>query len=274
MSDVLAKICDVKREHVRQQKRRRPMSDLLEQAKAAKPPRGFSVMLHDAVATGDYGLIAEIKRASPSKGLIREDFQPVHLARAYERGGATCLSILTDVPFFQGADEFLVAARTAVNLPALRKDFMLDPYQVVESRALGADCILLIMAALDDAQARELESVARQFDLDVLVEVHDEAELERALQLKARLIGVNNRNLKTMEVTLKTTERLAPMVPTDRLLVAESGIHKPDDLARLEQVGASCFLVGESLMRQDDVEAATRELLTRPLKPSSQAQTA
>jgi indole-3-glycerol phosphate synthase len=264
MSDVLARICDDKREHIARRRAARPLADLMIAAKTASPVRGFADRLAAAVASGRYGLIAEIKRASPSKGLIRADFDPPALARAYQQGGATCLSVLTDEPYFQGRDEYLAAAREAVDLPVLRKDFMLDPYQIVESRALGADCVLLIMAALEDDHAAELAAVAREQSLDVLVEVHDEAELDRALRVDARLIGVNNRNLKTLQVDLAVTERLAPRLPADRLLVAESGLYTPEDLARMHRVGASIFLVGESLMRQDDVAAATRALLANP----------
>ena len=263
MSDVLAKICEDKRRHIEAQRRDHPLSDLEVAAKSADLPRGFARALRDATAAGRFGLIAEIKKASPSKGLIRADFDPAALARAYASGGASCLSVLTDIPYFQGDDSYLVAARAVVDLPVLRKDFMLDPYQIVESRSLGADCILLIMAALEDGQAEELTMSAAELGMDVLAEVHDGAELERALRLPTDLIGVNNRNLKTLDVDIAMTEALAGAVPDDRVLISESGLYTPAHLVRMAVVGARCFLVGESLMRQDDVEAATRCLLTQ-----------
>ena len=263
MSDTLTRITADTAKHVAKCKAARPLATVEAAAKAADAPRGFAKALKATIAAGRYGLIAEIKKASPSKGLIRPDFDPPSLARAYERGGATCLSILTDEPYFQGKDEFLVQARAATLLPVLRKDFMIDPYQITEARALGADCILLIMACLDDALAADLVKLAHNWDMDVLVEVHDAPELDRALKIDGDLIGVNNRNLKTLAVDLATTEALAPKVPKDRVLVAESGLGSPADLTRMARVGASAFLIGESFMRKPDVEAAVREMLAR-----------
>ncbi|MCH8197285.1 MAG: indole-3-glycerol phosphate synthase TrpC [Proteobacteria bacterium] len=264
MGDILAEICAVKRDHVKACMARRPMREVMKAANDAGPLRGFHAALAGVREAGGYGLIAEIKRASPSAGLIRPDFAPEDLASAYERGGAVCLSVLTDVPYFQGSDDDLVNARGAAALPVLRKDFMVDPYQIAEARALGADCVLLILAALDDGMARELEASARSFGMDVLIEVHDEAELGRALGLRSPLIGINNRNLKTLKTDLATTEALASKVPADRLVVSESGLHDRQDLARIADAGVTSFLIGESLMRQADVEAATRALLASP----------
>ena len=261
MSDVLARICDIKRADVARRKAAAPLVRLEQAANSASPPRGFLSAIETRISQGQFALIAEIKKASPSKGLIRADFDPPGLAKAYEAGGGACLSVLTEEPHFQGSDDYLRQARAATALPCLRKDFMLEPYQVVEARAIGADCILLIMAALTDAEASGLADLASDLGMDVLVEVHDAAELDRALQLEARLIGINNRHLKTLEVDLATTETLAPALPDDRVLVAESGLHRHEDLQRMARVGANCFLVGESLMRKTNVETATRHLL-------------
>ncbi|WP_029086869.1 indole-3-glycerol phosphate synthase TrpC [Brevundimonas aveniformis] len=263
MSDILERIAAYKRQEVAARKSAISLSDLDRQALEAPPVRSFRQMLDLTwTTTGRPALIAEIKKASPSKGLIRADFNPPALAKAYERGGAACLSVLTDTPSFQGADAYLVEARSAVSLPCLRKDFLVDPWQVAESRALGADCILIIMDMVDDALAAELLHEARRFGMDALIETHDEAEMARAARLGGDLIGINNRSLRTFEVDLATTERLADLAPPDALMVAESGIFTPANVARVQTAGARAILVGESLMRQADVEAATATLLS------------
>lgn len=263
MSTILDRIKTYKLAEVAARKAARPLAEIEAAARQASAPRGFAAALTRAAQTG-YGLIAEIKKASPSKGLIRADFDPPALARAYQTGGATCLSVLTDSPSFQGADDYLIAARAATSLPAIRKDFLYDPWQVAESRALGADAILIIMATLSDAQAGELESLAHSLGMDALIEVHDETELDRALRLTSPLIGVNNRNLHTFELTLDTTRRLSRLIPPGRQLVCESGLYSPADLADMAAHGARRFLIGESLMRQPDVAAATAALLASP----------
>lgn len=261
MSDVLAEINEKKRETVAKRKKVTSFGEMEILAQKAPAPRGFAKALSAKADKGQYALIAEIKKASPSAGLIRADFDPVALARAYHKGGAACLSILTEEDYFQGRDDYLQVAREAVPLPILRKDFMLEPYQIAEARAIGADCILLILAALSDALAKDLEDYAFSLGLDVLVEVHDETEFERAMKLRSPLIGVNNRNLKTLKVDLATTERLAARLPKDRVLVCESGLKTSVDLARMAKCGARRFLIGESLMRETNVEAATRAIL-------------
>ncbi len=267
---ILEEIKAYKLEDVAARKQARPLEAIEQEARAAGPVRQFEEQLRQKALGGAYGLIAEIKKASPSKGLIRADFDPAGLAAAYAEGGATCLSVLTDTPSFQGADTFLKLAREACALPVLRKDFLFDPWQVIESRALGADCILVIMSAVSDDQARELEATATEWGMSTLIEIHDETELERAKALKSGLFGINNRNLNTFETDVGTTRRLARGVPENRTIVSESGLSSRQDLAQLARFGVRCFLIGEALMRADDVAAATRDLLRSPWSPQAE----
>lgn len=264
MTDFLARIEAYKREEIAEAKAGLSLAELTRQARDAEPPRGFLAAIERTLGTGGYALIAELKRASPSRGLIRADFDVPVLARAYEAGGATCLSVLTDIVSFRGCPQYLADARAATALPVLRKDFMYDPYQVFQARAWGADCVLITLAAVDDTAAKEMEDAALSLGMDALIEVHNAAELERALGMRSRLLGINNKDLRTFQTSLATTESLAPMVPPGRVVVGESGLVSRDDLARLAKAGVSAFLIGESLMRAPDLQAATRELLARP----------
>ena len=261
MTDILKKICATTREHVNQMKKIKSLSSLETEAHRASPPRGFARAVQGKIASGSIALITEIKKASPSAGIIRADFAPAAIARAYESAGAACLSVLTDIAYFQGSNADLIEARAACALPVLRKDFMLDVWQVAEARAIGADCILLIMAALDDAEAADLHGAATHYDMDVLIECHDRAELDRALKLPSSLLGINNRNLKTLVTDLGTTEQLARYIPEDRTLVSESGVATAADISRLRRAGAGAFLIGESLLKQGNVAEATQKLL-------------
>ena len=269
MSDILDKIVAVKREEVAAALKQKSLAAVRADAESRVLTRDFEGAMRAKIAAGQAAVIAEIKKASPSKGVIRADFRPAEIARSYAAAGATCLSVLTDTPSFQGAPDYLKQARQACALPALRKDFMYDTYQVAEARALGADCILIILASVSDDQAGELEAAAFEWGMDVLLEVHDAEELERASLLKSPLMGINNRNLKTFETTLDTTRKLAKYVPEDRLIVAESGLNTPEDLADLARYGARAFLIGESLMRQEDVAEATRRILANPFRPGA-----
>jgi indole-3-glycerol phosphate synthase len=262
MTDILQQICAKTRAHIEQQKKTKTLGALEAEARHAFPPRGFTKAIEKKIAAGNIALITEIKKASPSAGTIRPNYNPAEIAREYESAGAACLSVLTDIAYFQGSNEDLIATRTACALPVLRKDFMLDTWQVAEARAIGADCILLIMAALDDKQATDLHAAATHYNMDILIESHDQAELDRALKLPSGMIGINNRNLKTLKTDLATTETLARHVPPNRILVSESGIATAADIARLQKANAHTFLIGESLLKQDNITTAIEKLTT------------